>query len=233
MKRLTKTIAVASLAMATTVAMPVSAQVQGNIATVNAQGVIMGTNAFSTAYQQINTTYKLQLDTIQQRNQERQTLLQQLDTNNDRQVDDAELQAAQGSATTQRIQQIEQEVTQLNNQVQAARVYAIEQILIQYGPSLQEVIQQQQIQMIVSPESVIFAPEQANITGQVVTVLNTKVSAVNIVPPQDWQPARESLALFQQVSQILQALAIQQAQQQAAQQQQQAAQGNDQAPTGR
>ena len=232
MKLLTKTLAISSLAMAAVTAAPIAAQVQGNIATVNAPGAIMGTNAFSTAYQQINTTYKLQLDTIQQRNEERQTLLQQLDTNNDRQVDDAELEAAQGSATTQRIQQIEQEVNQLNNQVQSARVYAIEQIMVQYGPSLQEVVQQQQIQMIVAPDSVVYAPEQADITPQVVAALNAKLSAVNIVPPQGWQPSRNSVAVYQQVSQVLQALAIQQAQQQAAQQQQ-APQGNDQAPTGR
>jgi Skp family chaperone for outer membrane proteins len=232
MKLLTKILASASIATAAVVAVPVAAQVQGNIATVNAPAAIIGTNAFSTAYQQIGTTYKLQMDTIQQRNEERQNLLQQIDTNGDRQVDDAELEAAQGGAAAQRIQQIEQEVTQLTNQVQAARVYAIEQILAQYGASLQQVVEQQQIQFVFAPDGVVYAPEQADITQQVVTALNTKVSAVNIVPPQGWQPARSSVGVFQQISQILQALAVQQAQQQAAQQQQ-APQGNDQAPTGR
>jgi Skp family chaperone for outer membrane proteins len=232
MKLITKTLAAASLATAAVAAAPISAQVQGNIATVNAPAVIIGTNAFSTAYQQIGTTYKPQIDTIQQRNTERQTLLQQLDTNSDNQLDEAEQTAAQNTPQAQRLQQIEQEVAQLTNQVQAARIYAIEQILAQYGPSLQEVIQQRQVQFVVSPDAVVYAPEQADITPLVVTSLNAKVSAVGIVPPQGWQPSRNSVNLFQQISQILQAIAVQQAQQQAAQQQQ-APQGNDQAPSGR
>lgn len=232
MKLITKTFAAACLATTAVAAAPLAAQVQGNIATVNAPAAVIGTNAFSTAYQQIGTTYKPQLDTIQQRNDERQTLLQQLDTNNDGQLDEAEQTAAQNTTQAQRIQQIEQEVTQLSNQVQSARVYAVEQILAQYGASLQQVIDQLRIQLVVTPDAVIYAPDQADITQQVTTALNTKVSAVNIVPPQGWQPRRNSVAIFQQISQILQALAVQQAQQQAAQQQQ-APQGNDQAPSGR
>ena len=228
MNILYKSILAAGLATAA-ISAPATAQVQGKIATVNAAGVVINTTAFQTAYQQIGTTYKGQIDGIRQREEERQTLLKQLDKNGDNQIDDAELEAAQNTPQATRIGQIEQEVAQMTNQVEGARVYAVEQILRQYGASVQQVAQQQQIQMVLAPDAVVYAPTAANITQQVVTVLNTKVPSVQIVPPQDWQPSRNSVALFQQIQQTLLAAAqIQAAQQQQANQQQ-----NNQAPTGR
>lgn len=228
MKILFKSLVAAGIA-STAIATPAVAQVQGKIAAVDPAGVVLGTNAFKTAYQQIGTTYKGQIDAIRQREQERQTLLKPLDKNGDNQIDDAELEAAQKANTPgfQRIGQIEQEVAQMTNQVEGARVYAIEQILRQYGPALQEVAQQQQIQLVLSPETVVYAPPAINITPLVVTSLNAKVPSVQIVPPQDWQPNRNAIAIFQQIQQVLVAAQMQQ-QQQAAQQQ-----PNTQAPTGR
>ncbi len=230
MKILTKSIAAASLATIA-IAAPASAQVQGKIATVDAVGVVLGSSAFQTAYQQIGTTYKGQIDGIRQREEERQTLLKPLDKNGDKQIDDAELDAAQkaNSPGFQRIGQIEQEIAQMTNQVEGARVYAIEQIFRQYGASVQQVAQQQQIQLVLAPESVIYAPPAVNITQQVVTVLNTKVPSVQIVPPQDWQPTRNAVAIFQQIQQALVAAQMQAQQQAAAQPQKQ----NTPAPSGR
>ena len=230
MKHLTHLLAIAGLSTAAIAAVPAAAQVQGNIASVNAPAVIINTGAFTTAYQQIATTYKPQLDTIQARSQEQQTLLQQLDTNNDQQLDEAEQQAAQNSPQAQRLQAIEAEVAQLTDQVEAARVYAIEQILAQYRPSLEQVVQQLNIQVVLSPEVVVYAPQQANITQQVTAALNTRVPSVAIVPPQNWRPTRNAVAIYQQIQQTLLAAQAIQAQQQAAQQQQQQ---STQAPSGR
>ena len=56
MTRLAKFIAPAGLILAAAVALPASAQVQGNIATVDIPRTIIGTTAFQTAYEQVNTT---------------------------------------------------------------------------------------------------------------------------------------------------------------------------------
>lgn len=230
MKTIASLLAAASLSTAAFVAVPAAAQVQGNIATVNAPAVIINSNAFTTAYQQIATTYKPQLDAIQARQQESQTLLQQLDTNKDNQLDEAEQQAAQNSPQATRLQAIEQEVAQLTDQVEAARVYAIEQILAQYRPALEEVVQQLRIQVVLTPDVVVYAPQQANITQQVTTAVNAKVPSVAIVPPQNWRPTRNAVAIYQQIQQTLATVqAIQAQQQQAAQQQQ----PNTQVPSGR
>ncbi len=230
MKFFAKSLAIAGLTLSAAVAVPATAQVQGNVATVDTARVVIGTTAFQTAYQQISTTYQSQIDTRRARNQERQTLLQQLDTNNDNQLDEAEQAAAANATQTTRIQAIDQEIQTLTAQIDGARVYAVEQILMQYSASLQEVVQAQSIQMIVSPDAIIYAPPQADISQQVTTALNAKVPSVTIVPAQGWQPNRNSVAVFQQIQQVLlQAQAIQQAQ--AAQQQQQ--QPAAQAPEGR
>lgn len=230
MKLISSLLAAASLSTAALVAVPAAAQVQGNIATVNAPAVVINSNAFTTAYQQIATTYKPQLDAIQARQQESQTLLQQLDTNKDNQLDEAEQQAAQNSPQATRLQAIEQEVAQLTDQVEAARVYAIEQILAQYRPALEEVVQQLRIQVVLTPDVVVYAPQQANITQQVTTAVNAKVPSVAIVPPQNWRPTRNAVAIYQQIQQTLATVqAIQAQQQQAAQQQQ----PNTQVPSGR
>ena len=230
MKLVTKTLAAASLAAMSFAAVPAAAQVEGRMATVNAPLAIINSEALKNAYSQVNTTYKTQIDRMQALQTESQTLLQQLDSNSDGQLDEAEQTAAQNSSQATRLQAIEQEMGQLTNQVDAARVYAIEQIMAQYNPALQDVVNSQNIKMVVTPDSVIYAPTEANITPQVTTALNGKITTAGIVPPQGWQPRRNSVAMYQQISQAINTLAALQAQQQAAQQQQQ---GNTQAPAGR
>jgi len=227
MKKITKILAASGLVAAGLAVTPAAAQVQGNMGVVDAASVVASTNAFATASQQVGTTYKLQIDTIQARGQEQQTLLKQLDTNNDGQLDEAEQKAAQGGSQFQRVQQIEQEVAQLTNQIESARVYSIQQILQQYPAAVEQVVQQLKIQLVLSPDSVVYAPPQANINQQVVAALNTKVPSVQIVPPQDWQPGRNAVAIYQEIQQLLMVAQARAAQQQAAQQQ------NNSAPSGR
>ena len=217
MKFLAKTFASASLAAAVFAAAPASAQVQGNIAVVNTPLAIAQTNALRTAFQQVGTTYQTQITTIQQRQQQIETLLTQLDTNNDGGLDEAEQAAAQTTPQWQQIQQIEREVGQLTNQIDMARAYALEQILRQYSPTLQQVVTQNQVQMVVAPDSVIYAQPAADMTGKVVAALNTAVPSVQTTPPAGWQPSRQTVSVYQQVQQIF-AIAQQQAQQQQAQQ---------------
>jgi Skp family chaperone for outer membrane proteins len=224
-----KLLAPAGVALAALAAIPAQAQVEGRIATVDISRAVLGTTAFQTAYEQVNTTYATQNDLRRTKAQERQTLLQSFDTNGDKQVDDAELQAKQNSPQFTQLQTLEQEIQALTNQIDAARVYAVEQVITQYGAALQEVVTRQQIKLVIDPATVIFTVPEADITAQITTALNAKVPTVGIVPPQGWQPARESVQLFQEIQQrLMTAQLIQQRQQQQTQQQ-----GNPQAPAGR
>jgi Skp family chaperone for outer membrane proteins len=227
MTRLAKLLASAGLALAALAPMPATAQVDGRIATVDISRTIIGTTAFQTAYEQVNTTYAQQNELRRTKAQERQTLLQTFDTNGDKQVNDAELAAKQKSADFTKLQTLEQEIQGLNNQIDGARVYAVEQIIQQYPAALQEVTTQQQIKLVLDPSSLLFAPPEADITQAVTTALNAKVPSVGVVPPSGWQPSREGVQIYQEIQQRL-ALAAQIQQQQAAQQQ-----GNTAAPAGR
>lgn len=224
MKLFLKTLAGASLAAATIATVPAVAQVSGNIGVVSAPAVVASTTAFRTAYQQIATTFAAQTAQIQTKNQEAQTLLEQLDTNKDGSLDQAEQQAGQNTSQATRLQTLESELAQLTNQVEAARVFAIEGILRQYGPALQDVQQQNNLQIVLSRDAVVFAQPAASIDEKVTASLNTRAPSVPVTPPQDWQPSQQAVAMYQQVSQLL---AVASARRQAGDQQ------GQQQPTGR
>ncbi len=225
---LSKLIAPAAVALCAVAAVPAQAQVEGRIATVDISRAVLGTTAFQTAYEQVNQTYAQQNELRRTKAQERQTLLQSFDTNGDKQVDDAELAAKQNSPQFTQLQTLEQEIQALTNQIDAARVYAVEQVILQYGAALQEVVTKQQIKVVLDPNSLLFVAPEADVTQAITTALNAKVPSVGIVPPQGWQPARESVQLFQEIQQrLMTAQLLQQ------RQQQQQQQGNPQAPAGR
>jgi Skp family chaperone for outer membrane proteins len=229
MTRLAKLIAPAGLILAATAALPVAAQVQGSVATVDIPRTIIGTTAFQTAYEQVNTTYATQSELRRTKAQERQTMLAKFDKNGDKQVDETEQAAMQKSPDFAKLQTLEQEIQGLSNQIDSARVFAVEQIIMQYPAALQEVTTKDKVQMVFEPSSLLFAPPEADITAKVTAALNVKVPAVGVVPPAGWQPSREGVQVYQEIAQRL-AIAAQIQQQQAAQAQQPA---NPAAPAGR
>jgi Skp family chaperone for outer membrane proteins len=226
MTLLAKLIAPAGLALTALVALPAHAQVEGRMATVDISGTIIATTAFQNAYTEVNRTYSQQNELRRTKAQERQALLATFDTNGDKQVDDNELASKQNSAEMTKLQTLEQEIQALNNQIDGARIYAVEQIIVQYSAALQEVATRQQIKMVIDPSSLLYALPEADITQQVVTSLNAKVPSVGVVPPSGWQPSREGVQLYQEIQQRLVAAAQQQAQQQQQQ-------GETAAPVGR
>lgn len=230
MKALTKILAPASLALAAVViTAPAAAQVQGRVATADVASAILGTTAFQTAYQQVNTTYAAQIETRRTKQQELSTLLQPFDTNGNGQIEDSELSAVQSAPNVAQIQTLEAEIATINQQVNSARIYAVEQILAQYPIALQEIATAQQIQIVYQPEVIQYAAEGADITQQIVTSLNTKVPTVTIVPAANYRPSRQGTQVFQEIQQMLIRAQLIQQRQQAAQQQQ----GNTEAPQGR
>ncbi len=219
MKLISKTLAPAALALAAlATAAPATAQVDGRFATADVSRAIISSSALQTAYQQIGVTYQAQIETRQTKQQQLTQLLQPFDTNGNGQLDEAELPGVQQASNFAQIQTLEQEVGAITQQVNAARIYAVEQILAQYPTALTDVTTQQQIVMVLQPEAVQFAADGADITAQISTALNARVPSVAIVPPADWRPSRNAAQIFQEIQQtLLQAQLIQQ--QQAAQQQ--------------
>ena len=67
-----------------------------------------------------------------------------------------------------------------------------------------------------SPASVVYAADAADVTDEIVAQLNTLVPTVSTTVPAGWQPQRQSVQLFQEVQQLLIAAQQQQQAQQAA-----------------
>jgi len=212
----THLLSITALALTAAMAVPAAAQVNG-IGVTDPSIAIAGSQALQTAYQQIATTYQAQRTQLEQLQQQRDTLVRQFDTNNDGQMSEAEQQAAQANTTAvQQLQTLDQTINQTQAPMQLARVYAIEQIAMQYGTAVQQVVTAGNISMILTPSSVVYAADAVDVTDEIVARLNTLVPAVSTSVPAGWQPQRQSVQLFQEVQQMLVTAAQQQ--QQAAQQ---------------
>ena len=229
MKSFTKTLALAGLALSASLATPAAAQVEGKVATASVSRALLGVNPLMTALSQVSTTYATQLEQLESKQKELNTLLTPYDTNGNGSIDQNEAPGLQAAPNFQQIQTLRGEIANTENQVTAAQVYAVEQVLAQYQTAITEVANAQQIVMVVDPSSLQFAGEGADITAAISASLTTKVPNVGIVPPQGWQPNPNSVQVFQEIQRRI---LIQQARAQAAQQQQQQ-QGNAQAPAGR
>ena len=221
MKLFAKTIAAAALAGTAAIATPAAAQVSG-IATSSPEAVIVRSQARINAYQQIDQQYSAQIAQIRTLRQEMQTLQQSLDTDNNGQLSQAEAQA--NPTAVQQLQQKEQQLGQASQPIVLAQTYAIEQLINDYQNVRQQVVQQKNIQLLLTPDAIQWAPEAVNVTDDLVAVLDQRVPTVQITPPEGWRPRQDSLAAQQTVSQVLMNVAQQQAAQQQAQQQQPAAQ---------
>ena len=232
MKPIVTLLASAGLALGAFAASPAAAQIECKIATADRTRSLIGTTALQNAFQQIETTYSAQIEQIRAKQQQRQALLKQFDTNGDNEIDDTEYKAVETSPQFGTLQTLDQELNQLSNQIELARVFVVEQIAQQYTPALREVVQQQQIKLVLNPGALAVPSQEADITQAIVTSLNAKVPSVGVVPPQGYQPTRAGVQLTQDIEQTLQVISLLRKQQQ--QQQQQGQQpANPQVPQGR
>ena len=218
-----------SLAAASALAaLPAAAQVSG-VAVTDPAIAIAGAQARQTGYQQISTTYQAQLTQMEQVQQQRAGLLRQFDTNGDGQLNEQEQTAAQANtAVIQQIQGLDQQIATIQQPITQARVYVIEQLLMQYSAALQQVTTQNNLQLVLNPNGVVWAADAVDITQRVTAALNQLAPTVSTTVPQGWQPNRQSVALYQEGQDILVSVAVQQAQAQQAQGQ--AAPAQNQAP---
>jgi Skp family chaperone for outer membrane proteins len=194
-------------------AVPASAQVSG-IGVAEPAIVIAGSAALNGAYSQIGTTYQAQRTQLDQLEQQRVTLLKKFDTNNDGQLSEAEQKAAQtdaNAANRKQLETLENQITQVQQPINLAAVYAVSQIAQQLSPAVQQVVSQGNVQLILSSDSVLYAADAANLNQKITTALNSRIPQVSITPPTGWKPDQATVQLFQEVQQVrLQAAALQQ-----------------------
>jgi Skp family chaperone for outer membrane proteins len=199
---------VAGIALAA-LSTPATAQV-GGIATVRPAAVIAASAALNSGYQQIATTYTAQIQQIQTLGTQRQQLLQSLDTNGNGQVEeldtngDGQVDQAEQNAnpTIAQVAALEQQISAAEQPVQLAQAYVVAQVGQQYGAAAQQVISDRSIQVLLSPEAVVFANEGFDVSELVTTALNNRLPTVTVTPPAGWAPDESVVGLYQQVMQL-------------------------------
>lgn len=189
------------IAPAMLAAAPARAQ---TVAVADLDAAVGNSKAFASANQQIQTTYKAQLDQATARRtaiqKELAPLVSALDTNKDGQVSQQELEAAQAAkrpeiATIQQRQAAaQQELARLEQPAARAQQYAIEQITSRLNAAVQATISKRNVTVLVKPAALIFAQPTTDITSAITAELDTSVPTVSITPPAGWQPGQQGAA---------------------------------------
>ena len=189
---------VSSLALA----VPAMAQING-MAVVEPAVAVASTQALQTGFQQVGTAFAPQIAQLDTLNAQRTALLQTLDTNGNGQLEEAEQATlTETNPTVVQVNTIDQQIAAAQEPVQLARLYVLSQVAAQYAPAVQQVIADRAIQVMLSPEAIVFATEGMDVTPLVVTALNARVPAVTTAPPAGWQPNQAIVNLYQQVQQV-------------------------------
>jgi Skp family chaperone for outer membrane proteins len=213
------TVAVSALATAAFMSVSARAQISG-VAVADPTIAIAKAKALGAGYNQIQTTYDSYIKQIDAKNVEITNFQKQLDSNKDNQISDAELKTAQDTkapALTSIVAK-QNEIDTLRQPIVLAQHYVIENISLQYEAAQQKVVTAKKVGVIVSPEAIVWAPANADITPDITAEIDKAVPAVATTPPANWRPTRQTAAIHQQIQQLLLNSARQQAAQQAAQQ---------------
>lgn len=225
--KMRNTAIVAALLSATAIAVPATAQVSG-IATAETSVAIARSKALGTAYQQIGTQYAAVVQQMQTKRQEINSINVQLDTNKDKELTQAELDAAikaKNPLLTQ-LDEKQKEINTLQEPIILAQLYAVEQVALKYEAAQQSVVAAKKISVILAPDAFVWAPEAVDVTSAITAELDKAIPAASITPPAGWRPSRQIGALYQQIQQLFNNAAQMQAAQAAAAQPRAAAPAN-------
>ncbi|MFM2257921.1 MAG: hypothetical protein RIQ28_1768, partial [Pseudomonadota bacterium] len=186
--------------------------------------VITSAKALQQGYKQIETTFASNLDLIDARTAESQQLQQQLatqfDANKDNQLSPEEQQKMQASNSPliAQINAKQEEIAKLVQPIRAAQIFVVDSVDKSYSQALKDVVAANKINVVLAPDAVLWAPDAINITSKVTQRLDVLVPAVSITPPEEYSVSRRVMALYESVTQVLQARAMRAMQQAQAQQ---------------
>ncbi len=193
----------AALLSASVLATPAIAQVNG-IATADASVAIARSKALGQAYQQVGTTFASNAQMMQNKRKEINDINVMLDTNKDKELTQIELDAAikaKNPLLTQ-IDTKQQEINQLQDPIVKAQLFAVESIALKYEAAQQAVISAKKINLILSPEAFVWAPDSVDVTALITAELDKSIPSTTITPPANWRPSRQGAALYQQIQQL-------------------------------
>lgn len=168
----------------------------------NIDAIRVNANAFKTAQQQRQTTYKAQIDQANQRAQQIQAQLKPLADKfeADRRAANPNQNALQQQyAQIQQLQESGQnEINRILAPVALSEAYVAEQINDKLGQAVNQAIAKRKISLLISPDSIIHADNAYNMNQPILDELNTLLPSAQLVPPAGWQPRSVREAQAQQ-----------------------------------
>jgi Skp family chaperone for outer membrane proteins len=195
--RLFKSLMLAAAPLAAAAALPSVAQAQA-VAVADLDEAVAKSNAGVLAANQINLTYKAQIDAAQARanalNTELTGLRNAIVTAQRAPNPNQAAIQAQATAYQKRQQEAEREVQTLSQPFQLANAYAREQIASKLEGAVDRAMTAKRVSIVVQPQAVIKALPASDITSDVITQLNALVPSVSITPPAGWQPGQAGAA---------------------------------------
>ena len=194
---------VATLSVSPMLAAPAAAQSKTGIAVADVRVAAARSTAFTTAMQQIEVTYKAQIDARDSRAQTLQAELNVLVARYNEETrkptpNQTAVQAAAKAVQDKRAA-ANTEVGQLGQQVDLAVAYVEDQISVRMNDAIRAAMKRLKVDLLLNPEGVLAREPGVDITDAVVADLNAILPSVGIVPPAGYQPGQ----LVQQKNQEL------------------------------
>lgn len=204
-----------ALAFGSLAASPAQAQVNG-IAVVDPTGALVLSRSRDTAFQQVTQTFQSQIQLIGTLDNEIGTLQTSLDTNGDKNLTQEEVDA--NPNVVQQIQAKQQQIQLATQPIEFAHMYVLEQLLRDFDNSMTAVMTATGTTVILGPDAVMRAPAEMQLTDELAAELDKRQPTLVTTVPAGWQPTQVLASTYEQVQQMLMALAAQAARARAAQQ---------------
>lgn len=175
-------------------AAPAFAQVSG-IAVADPEAAVANSKAWAAARQQIQTTYKTQIDQANARRTAITTELQPLVTAYQTASRAPGASEASLRPQAQAIQTKENaanaELQRLTQPASRAQAYALEQISAKLPAAVQAAVRARSVTVLLRPQAALFNQPAADITSSITAELDKTVPTVGITPPANWQPGQQ------------------------------------------
>jgi Skp family chaperone for outer membrane proteins len=179
---------------------PAHAQVAG-IAFVDPTLVLAQSKTRDTAFQQVAQQFQSQIQLIGTLDGEVTALQTTLDTNGDKNITQQEIDA--NPTVVQQAQAKQQQIELATQPIMLAHYYVLEQLIADFGNSQSAVMAEKGISVVMSPDTVLAAPDSMYITEAVAAKLDERLPAVSIAVPAGYQPRQSTVNTYEQIQQVL------------------------------
>ncbi|ALH79616.1 OmpH family outer membrane protein [Sphingopyxis sp. J-6] len=186
-------LAFAALSVSPVVSAPAFAQAKA-VAVADVRAAAARSAAFQTATQQIETTYKAQIDQQQSRGQTLQAEINVLIAKYNEEAkktpqNQAALQAA-AKAVQDKRQAAQTELAKISAPVDLAIAYVEDQISVRMNEAIKAAMTAKKVDLLLNPDAVLARENNVDITDAVVTELNRILPSVSTAAPAGYQPGQ-------------------------------------------